>query len=68
MAFLTSIVLVTLYGMSLPATWSYVTFMKVERSSYLHVRLDWMYSIYLLFAVAVIVRYLWILWRVVRGP
>jgi C4-dicarboxylate transporter DctQ subunit len=67
MAFLTSIVLVTLYGMSLPATWSYVTFMKVERSSYLHVRLDWMYSIYLLFAVAVIVRYLWILWRVVRG-
>jgi C4-dicarboxylate transporter, DctQ subunit len=68
MAFLTSIVLVALYGMSLPATWSYVTFMKVERSSYLHVRLDWMYSIYLLFAVAVIVRYLWILWRVVRGP
>ena len=68
MAFLTSIVLVALYGMSLPATWSYVTFMKVERSSYLHIRLDWMYSIYLLFAVAVIVRYLWILWRVVRGP
>jgi C4-dicarboxylate transporter, DctQ subunit len=68
MAFLTSVVLVALYGMSLPATWSYVTFMKVERSSYLHVRLDWMYSIYLLFAVAVIVRYLWILWRVVRGP
>jgi hypothetical protein len=61
-------VLVALYGMSLPATWSYVTFMKVERSSYLHVRLDWMYSIYLLFAVAVIVRYLWILWRVVRAP
>jgi C4-dicarboxylate transporter, DctQ subunit len=67
MAFLTSIVLVTLYGMSLPATWSYVTFMKVERSSYLHIRLDWMYSIYLLFAVAVIVRYLWILWRLARG-
>jgi TRAP-type C4-dicarboxylate transport system permease small subunit len=41
--------------------------MKVERSSYLHIRLDWMYSIYILFAVAVIVRYLWILWRLVRG-
>jgi C4-dicarboxylate transporter DctQ subunit len=67
MAFLTGIALVALYGMSLPATWSYVTFMKVERSSYLHVRLDWMYSIYLIFAVAVIVRYLWILWRLARG-
>ena len=67
MGILMSIVLVALYGMSLPAAWSYVTFMKVERSSYLHVRLDWMYSIYLLFAAAVIVRYLWILWRLVRG-
>ena len=68
MGILTSIALVALYGMSLPAAWSYVTFMKVERSSYLHVRLDWMYSIYLLFAVALIVRYLWILWRLARGP
>ena len=62
-----AVALVVLYGMSLPAAWSYVTFMKVEKSSYLHVRLDWMYSIYLLFVVAVIVRYLWILWRLARG-
>ncbi len=68
MGILAGIALVVLYGMSLPATWSYVSFMKVERSSYLHVRLDWMYSIYLVFVVAVIVRYLWILWRLVRGP
>ena len=59
--------LVVLYGMSFPAAWSYVTFMQVERSSYLHIRLDWMYSIYLLFMVAVIARYLWILWRLARG-
>lgn len=62
-----AVALVALYGMSLPAAWSYVTFMKVEKSSYLHVRLDWMYSIYLLFVVAVIVRYLGILWRLARG-
>ncbi|MFL6572601.1 MAG: TRAP transporter small permease [Burkholderiales bacterium] len=68
MGILAGIALVLLYGVSLPATWSYVTFMKVERSSYLHVRLDWMYSIYLIFVVAVIARYLWILWRLVRGP
>ena len=59
--------LVVLYGMSFPATWNYVTFMKVERSSYLHIRLDWMYSIYVIFLVAVIVRYSWILWQLLRG-
>jgi TRAP-type C4-dicarboxylate transport system permease small subunit len=67
MGILAAVALVVLYGMSFPATWSYVTFMKVERSSYLHVRLDWMYSIYLLFVVALIVRHLWLLWRLMQG-
>lgn len=67
MGILMGAALVALYGMSFPATWKYVTFMKVERSSYLHIRLDWMYSIYILFAAAIIVRYVWILWQLVRG-
>ena len=57
MGILMAVALVALYGMSFPATWKYVTFMKVERSSYLHVRLDWMYSIYIHFAAAIILRY-----------
>ena len=57
--------LIVLFGMALPASWAYVTFMKVEKSSYLGVRMDWMYSIYLVFAVAVIARSLR---RLVRGP
>ena len=48
---------IVLFGMALPATWSYVSFMKVESSSYLNIRLDILYSIYIVFAVAVIVRY-----------
>ena len=56
-----------LYGASLPATWSYVTFMKVESTAYLKIRFDWLFSIYLVFAVAVMVRYLWILWHLLRG-
>jgi len=40
--------------------------MKVERTSYLKIRFDYLYSIYVIFAVAVIVRYLWILWRLLR--
>lgn len=57
--------LIVLFGMSLPATWSYVSFMKVEKSSYLGIRMDLMYSIYLVFAVAVIGRSVRLL---VRGP
>jgi TRAP-type C4-dicarboxylate transport system permease small subunit len=62
-----ALAVVILYGASLPATWSYVSFMKVEKTAYLKIRFDWLFSIYLAFAVAVIVRYLWILSRLLRG-
>jgi C4-dicarboxylate transporter, DctQ subunit len=59
--------IVVLYGISLPATYDYVTFMKVEKSSYLRIRMDWLFSIYVVFAVAVIARYLWLLAHFLRG-
>jgi TRAP-type C4-dicarboxylate transport system permease small subunit len=59
--------IVILYGISLPATYDYVTFMKVEKSSYLKIRMDWLFSIYLIFAIAVIARYLWLLAHFLRG-
>jgi hypothetical protein len=58
---------VVLYAGSLPATVSYVSFMKVEKTSYLKIRFDYLYSIYVILAIAVIVRYLWILSRLLRG-
>ena len=58
---------VVLFGMAMPATVSYVTFMKVESSSYLKIRLDILYSIYIVFAVAVIVRYVWAIVSLLRG-
>jgi C4-dicarboxylate transporter, DctQ subunit len=58
---------VILYGASLPAAYSYVAFMKVEKSYYLKVRMDWLFSIYLIFVVAIIARYLWILSHLLRG-
>jgi C4-dicarboxylate transporter DctQ subunit len=67
MGMITGISIVILYAASLPATVKYVSFMKVESTSYLKIRLDYLYSIYVLFAVAVIVRYLWILSRFARG-
>ena len=62
-----AIAMVVLFAMSLPAAYDYVSFMKVERTSYLKIRFDWMYSIYILFALAVIARYLWKLAFLLRG-
>jgi TRAP-type C4-dicarboxylate transport system permease small subunit len=60
-----AISLIVLFGMSLPASYAYVSFMKVEKSSYLGIRMDILYSIYLVFALAVIAR---ALRQLVRGP
>jgi TRAP-type C4-dicarboxylate transport system permease small subunit len=59
--------IVGLFLLSLPAVWDYVTFMKVQRTSYLRIRYDWLYSIYVVFALAVIVRYLWLGGRALIG-
>ena len=64
---LTGVALVLLYGISLPAAYGYVSFMKVEHSAYLRVPLNWMYSIFIVFTVASIGRYCWLVWRAVRG-
>ena len=67
MAIVTAVALIMLYGMSLPAVVDYVTFMKVQSTAYLKIRFDWLFSIYVIFAVAVLVRYAWILWWALRG-
>jgi TRAP-type C4-dicarboxylate transport system permease small subunit len=65
---ISSIALVVLFLVSLPATWGYVLFMKRERSAYLGMRFDYLYAIYLIFAVAMIARHLRLAWRAIRGP
>ena len=67
MALVSTLAILALYGASFPASWAYVTFMKVEKSSYLKIRLDWLYSIYLVFLAAILARYLWLLWQLLRG-
>jgi TRAP-type C4-dicarboxylate transport system permease small subunit len=64
---ISSIALVILFAISLPATWRYVIFMKREHSAYLHMRFDVLYSIYLIFAVACIVRHVRLAWNGMRG-
>jgi TRAP-type C4-dicarboxylate transport system permease small subunit len=64
---ITAVALVLIYGASFPAVVDYVTFMKVERTAYLKLPFNWVYSIYIAFAAAAIIRYLWLGWRAIRG-
>jgi C4-dicarboxylate transporter DctQ subunit len=64
---ITGIAAIVLFGIALPAVVAYVTFLKVERTAYLGVRLDYVYSIYVLFSIGVIIRYAALTWRALRG-
>lgn len=69
MSILGGLALLGLYLFSLPAVFDYVTFMKVQATAYLKIRFDYLYSIYVIFAVAVICRYVWLVWKALqRAP
>lgn len=55
--------LVCLYAVSLPAVADYVAFMRVEKTAYLKIRMDWLFSIYVIFVLAILVRYIWLSWQ-----
>jgi len=67
LAVITGIAAIALFTIALPAVFSYVTFLRVEKSAYLGIRLDYLYSIYLIFNVAVIVRYGALVYRGLQG-
>lgn len=67
MTILGALALLALYILSMPAAYDYVAFMKVQSTAYMKIRFDHLFSIYLVFAVAVICRYLWILFKAVTG-
>lgn len=62
-----SVLLVAIYAISLPALWDFVTFMKIQKTTYLDIRFNWLYSIALIFSVASILRYLWIFYTAAKG-
>jgi C4-dicarboxylate transporter DctQ subunit len=65
MGAVTALAVIILYAVSLPAAWKYVAFMKVEKTAYLKIPFNWLFSIFLVFTVAVIVRDVFLLFR---GP
>lgn len=66
-AFISAISLVAAFSASFPATYDFVSFMKIEKSSTLGIRLDYVFGIYLIFAAVIILRYLWRAIKLMRG-
>ena len=64
---ITGVATIVLFAIALPAVVAYVTFLKVERTAYLGIRLDYLYAIYIVFSIAVIARYGALTWRALRG-
>lgn len=64
---LMALIAAVLYAFSFPAAYKYVTFMKVESTDFMKIRLDLLYSVFLLFSAATIVRYAWRLIQSARG-
>ena len=56
---ITAICIVSALVISFLPTLDFVAFMKIEKTSLLKVRFDFVFSIYLIFSVAIIARYTW---------
>lgn len=64
----TSLVCIAIFAWTLPKVWDYVTFMKIEKTAYMKVRFDFVFSIYIPFALAVIARCAFTIWKAVFAP
>lgn len=64
---LTGLACAGIFLWTLPAVWDYVTFMKIEKTAYMKLRFDWVFSIYIPFAIAVVIRSLMQAWRGITG-
>jgi C4-dicarboxylate transporter DctQ subunit len=64
---LSSLILIAIFLIGMPGAWSYVSFMKIETTPALGWRYNWVFSVYILFACAVIVRQSWSLWQAIKG-
>ena len=65
---LSALCMVVALGAALPGTWDFVSFLTIKKSPSLRIPLAYVFSIYLVFMVAVIAMYGARLWQVIRNP
>jgi C4-dicarboxylate transporter, DctQ subunit len=66
-AFVSAVALAGGFLAALPATWSYITFYQIKKSTVIGIRLDIVFSIYGIFAIMMVARYTWRALLLTRG-
>lgn len=64
---ITGLTVAAVFLWTLPKTWDYIDFMKIERTAYMRWNFNYVFFIYMPFAVAVIVRSLMTAWAGLTG-
>lgn len=59
--------IIAAFVISTPANYDFISFMKIESTSLLKIRFDVLFSIYLIFSVAIVLRYSGRIYRVFSG-
>jgi len=67
LALLAALAIIVAFLAALPATWGYIGFEKIRRSDTLHIPLNYVFSVYGIFMIAIVARYALRLWRVLSG-
>lgn len=67
LALVSAVAILVAFAASLPAALDYITFYSIKSSVSLGIRLDIVFSVYAIFAVAIIVRYAWRALLLLRG-
>ena len=67
MALVTALALSVAFLASVPATWDFITFKKLRSSDSLGIRLDVIFSVYMVFLAGTIIHYGLRSWRLMRG-
>ncbi len=66
-ALISAVAIVAGFAVAYPGSYDFISFMRIESSSSLGIRLDYVFSAYLLFAAAIIVRYAVRIARIIMG-
>lgn len=67
LALVSAVAIIAGFVAALPATFDYITFYQIKKSATLRIRLDIVFSVYGVFAVAIIIRYALRAWHLARG-
>lgn len=66
-AIISALVIIFTFSVALQPSFEYVSFMAIEKTSLLKIRFDYLFSVWLLFCVAIIARYGWRASQAIRG-